>query len=691
MSNPKKISAGICLLSVIHVIAGCSTTPRTIPRYAWEAAQEQEYTQTFRGRWWSYYDRGLWNLLRGNYEAAEADLLAAKARRADDQLWPRTYGLHFLPEYFPNRELGITYHRMGRQEESIRLLEQSLRQQYSARASYYLDLARAQHIKAQKLDRELPVFRLIAPSPGQRTGDVYTQLVGEAQDDTFVKEIYVNGEPVDIRVSRPIIEFRHPIALAAGQNHVTVRIVDLVGNETIKDVMVEADHAGPVVSFSGFDAETQTVEGFAYDSAGIRSLTIAGEPAALDGRPGGPRAFRTTLPVDPGTNDVPYRCEDVNGNLTQGYLRTNGDAILTRGTPVEKTRLAMASETIATVPDFSAAQTSSTDPEFRAALVNLDDQQRFYQPTITVNIHVHSPVPVEAVEFNGEPIAIIPAQRVFSLSQTLGLGSEPNEILCSVVATNREDEQASDEKRIFRDLSPIETEEGKLSFAVVDVDNTHPLLSDTEARQLINDIAREPGFRDRFGGLVVRDDEMIQAMLQEHELAQLSSDEHRLLTEEVQTADVLLAARVEGTEDFIQIVLEGMSTTVNRIITNRVEAAGEFGEAALHDHARALAFRLAQEFPRLQAPAVDATSNGVYFPIFREDGIRPYYNCVFVEKVSIGSGRWRQEQLEIRGQGFIENAEREPRFSRARFDFGEAFVENLAIDPASETYFVVTK
>lgn len=681
----------VTVVTVLAVIVGCSTTPRSVPRYAWESAQEDEYTSTFRGRWWNYYDRGLWNQLRGDYAAAVADLQAARYLRADDQLWPRTYGLHFLPEYFPNRELGITYYHMNRNQESAALLEKSLDQQYSARASYYLDLARTENIEAHGLDKEPPSFRLLEPSPEGLTGDVYAEMRGEAHDDTFVKEIFVNGEPVDVPVSQPVVTFRHPITLGPGTNHVKVRIVDLSGKSTTTDVALNADHDGPVVSFGEYEAATAFLEGLVYDPAGVQSLVIGGEPIRLEERADRTFAFRAEVLPSADTTGVSYRCEDSLGNVTEGFLEPGPDQVTTRGGPVERTRLAMSTVTEGESPARQLARLGATDPEFRVALVNLDNEQRFYQPTITVDIHVNSPAPVKSVEFNGENIAIIPAQRVFSVSRTLGLGTEPNEIHCTVVATNADDEQSSDEKTIYRDLSPVETEYNKLSFAVFKVDNSHPLLSDDDAEEFINDVRDEPEFHNRFGGIVVRDEETIQAMLLEHTLSELSSEERKLLPEEVQTADVLLTAKVRGDENFIEVVLEGKSTTVNRIITNRVEVAGGFSDYELENHKRALAIRLAQEFPRLQAPVVDVRPNGVYFPLYREDGIRPYYSCLFVKNESVGEGRFKQNQLNIVRQGLIENAEKQPRYSRARFDFPKDFVENLVIDPTSETYFVVTK
>lgn len=41
------------------------------------------------------------------WEAAKGEFERALRKRGEDGIWALTYGMHRLPEYFPNRELGI--------------------------------------------------------------------------------------------------------------------------------------------------------------------------------------------------------------------------------------------------------------------------------------------------------------------------------------------------------------------------------------------------------------------------------------------------------------------------------------------------------------------------------------------------------------------------------------------------------
>ncbi|HJP37289.1 MAG TPA: hypothetical protein QF901_15035, partial [Gammaproteobacteria bacterium] len=126
------------LLSIVllaGLVLSCETTEDQA--YVKDGVNYASTGGVFRGRWWSYYERGS-NLLSGEfYEAAEADLRKALAGRDEDRWQMRIYGLHFT-EYFPNRELGITLFQKGELEEAEALLEKSLSQVDTVRAHYDL-------------------------------------------------------------------------------------------------------------------------------------------------------------------------------------------------------------------------------------------------------------------------------------------------------------------------------------------------------------------------------------------------------------------------------------------------------------------------------------------------------------------------------------------------------------------------
>jgi len=678
------LAALVLLIACSSVLVGCSTANRSTPRYAWETAQEQTYTAPFRGRWWNYYDRGLWNQLRGNYEEALADIEYARTLRADDQLWPRTYGMHFLPEYFPNREMGITFFHMGHHAEATRALQESLNFQYSARAAYYLDEARRATLSAENSDLAPPDFQLIAPALGAPVGEMYTVLQGVATDDQFVSKVLVNGTPVDIRHSNPEIPVLHPITLHAGQNAIEVEIIDLAGRSTRKRFEFETDHEGPVLSFDDYVASRGVIRGVAYDPAGIDSFEINGAPVSLPAAQDGLRNFEIPAAAQ---SEVTYRCVDAFGNVTEGTTRT-GRILQALGVEVDsRVRIASRTSEPAVVRRYLAQQTDGI-ARFNAELVNIQDEQRFYLDRITVNMEVISPEPIEHVTFNGRDISLIPARKYLRLSQSVGLGDEPASMDLILAARNVQGDETTDEKKILRELSAVDTDEGRLSLAFVELTNAHPTLNETQAELTIKELQETRTFSKRFGQPVVRDEDALARILQEQKLAQLSSDEHRLLGGQIVTADIFVGARLSGTEDFVQIILEGYSSRVNRVVTDRVEVAGAFEDLpVLLD---TLATRLVQEFPRLQASAIDIQGEDVAFTLTAANGIKENFNCILVERARVVRGPFESVEFIPRGAGLITNV-RQQDYSEAQITLPPDFDGTVELGPNYDTFFVITK
>ena len=109
--------------AVLLVAGGCVSDPSAVREK--DGRQYGVTDGVFRGRWWSYYERGTSYLAGGFHEEAAADFEQALKGRSRDTWRARTYGLHFV-EYFPARELGVCYLRLGRLDEAERQLQEAL-------------------------------------------------------------------------------------------------------------------------------------------------------------------------------------------------------------------------------------------------------------------------------------------------------------------------------------------------------------------------------------------------------------------------------------------------------------------------------------------------------------------------------------------------------------------------------------
>jgi tetratricopeptide (TPR) repeat protein len=672
-------AAATCLLA-----AGCATSKQNAPRYAWQTAQEEEYKAAFRSRWWSYYDRGMWNELRGNYAAAEKDLATARDLRSKDQLWPRTYGMHFLPEYFPSRELGITYYRQGRFEEGLQLLETSLNDQFSSRATYYADLARVQVLTKNGLDKEPPSVELTSPTPGQSLGAIYTTVSGITRDDQFVKAIYVNDKSIDFRQSLPEVPFKYPVVFSAGKNEVRVRVVDLMGKSTEKTFEFTGDHEGPILSFDRFDTAAGVLSGVTYDAAGVVSLSLYGAPVSLQRRPDGIYEFRIPVNVASQGASVPYACTDRSGNTTAGIARIDAQSSRVAIGDLPRTHLAMAADARTAA---LTAGTESTSGTFTAELQGIDDGQRFYQPQILVNIAIASPEPVSEVIFNDEHLDILPARSEFTLSKSVALGNEPTSMRCRLEAHNKAGGVASNEKTVRREPSALESADSKLSFEWLRTIYSGLDLSPEEVTNLLSptEIQDLKLYKERFGTFFERDSAALEKIAVEQFLSQqLAAKKNQLMADGVEVADVLLEATVNTKDDFIEIILAGTSTSNGDRIVNRVEIAEQFDKNRLAEYREKIVARLAQEFPRIKRPLLQMSGQQGVVGWSSLDGIRRSFSCILVKKEEI-QGLPHDKVL---AQGLVTGVPKsDQQLGDAKFRLEDGFV----LDADLSKYFVITK
>lgn len=88
--------------------------------------------------WYARYKAGLEAQERGDWQAAAENFQAALKLKDDETTKTRAYGTIFI-EYFPHRELGISYYHLGNVESARKELEYSVSKRSTLRAKEYLD------------------------------------------------------------------------------------------------------------------------------------------------------------------------------------------------------------------------------------------------------------------------------------------------------------------------------------------------------------------------------------------------------------------------------------------------------------------------------------------------------------------------------------------------------------------------
>lgn len=177
----------VLILNGLYSLSGCAINPG--PIYTKDG---KEYgvtaSQFWRGTWWQHYERALSYAEGEFWDNAIASFQSALATRLGqyDQRRANTFGLHFIDNYFPHRELGIVYYRVKRYHDALHELSTSLAQVETAKAKFYLNKVRKILLHQTGQDRSRPRIFLESPSENLLTNHFTVQVRGYAEDDTYV-------------------------------------------------------------------------------------------------------------------------------------------------------------------------------------------------------------------------------------------------------------------------------------------------------------------------------------------------------------------------------------------------------------------------------------------------------------------------------------------------------------------------
>lgn len=286
------------VLFLAAFIAGCAATDRS--QYTRDGVEYGVTKGVFRGRWWSYYERGTSYLAGQHYEEALADFQSALQGRNKDSWRARTYGLHFV-EYFPNRELGITLFHLGRLDEAETYLRASLEQIDTERAHHYIDdIKRARIASGAQQDSTAPSIA-VATAPAEPVVQAPEVAAPPAAPTARVAPFYPLPDLVDFRfASAPAAMPR--VQLAQAQTDATAPAAA---------VAPQAEAAPPAGGVVTADNEFK-LKVDASDDNGVSDVKVNGE--ALYVRESAPqKEVEKKLDLEEGTHSVQVSATDLAG------------------------------------------------------------------------------------------------------------------------------------------------------------------------------------------------------------------------------------------------------------------------------------------------------------------------------------------------------------------------------------------
>lgn len=595
------------LLLLLLALAGCASNS---PRFEKDGEEYGVTEGPFRGRWWSYYERGRSFLDGGYFAEAQKDFEAALRERDVDQRWARTYGLHFTPQYFPNRELGVALYHQGAYDEAATRLEASYQQQRSARAEWYLHETRK---KLSESDTEVPVIHLGENLPAAVATHTFA-LPLRAEDNACIDGISVNGHTVQVGRPAAMVSSTADVTVNPGPNAITIVARDAAGHEAQATWEVYGDFDGPVIRVDTPASLPGVLEGDVADRAGVDELSIAGVKAEFSEN-GAARHFRVNLKASDLSQPLLCVARDGLGNLSTVKLSA------------ERLKIADARwDGLTPAALMTLAQPAASEAP-KVTLMNLADGQHYLMDEIVVDLVVNAPAGIHSLTLNDAPVDLLAGHGVQRLSRRIALPKAGPQSIVAVLEDN-DSKRCEARASIERVLTDVEQLSNRLSLAILgniwEGPNRVAEAEETFVADELNRILYQEGRFD----LLARD--ALPEILTEQELAAAAGSRNGASPlRDVVPAEMMAVGLVRKDTESVEIILQAISLETSQLMGY----ADVAGRANTREELRALvadlALRFLQEFPRVQGQIAQVRGkDGAVSNLSENDRIRPKMKCL---------------------------------------------------------------
>lgn len=250
---------------------------------------------SFLGGWFDYYERGLSFADCAMWAEAQADLEKAVNIRDQDKRRVYTLGMHFITNYFPNRELGIVLYQQGKFAQAEEYLLRSLSQFPSTKAEVYLNKSRIKLPLYQLNEKTSPNIEEVGSDP-EWSNALGRRLQLRVSDDTFVDKVWIDGKeviwqdtkiidktPISIKSAKPMVNV--DINIQSTAKKLTIEARDIFGNSAKKVIVNHIDIEPPSFVITNVDVNSfdeMIVMGYIEDNgSGLKSLDINRQKIAL--------------------------------------------------------------------------------------------------------------------------------------------------------------------------------------------------------------------------------------------------------------------------------------------------------------------------------------------------------------------------------------------------------------------------
>jgi hypothetical protein len=585
---------------------------------------------TTRPYWWNFYNNGVSRASEGemeeaaeNFETAIGIREGATLARPKDARRVRTYGMHFIDDYFPHRELGLAYYRTKRFAEAEKELLISLDQTPSAKAKMYLNLVRGELLRREPAQEEPPDLTLRIPDRPYLSSDRMT-LTGVAESRNRISSIFVNGQRLFVELAEEKTPFFTELRLKPGPNTVLVEAVDLVGKSSSKKLLLNVDMEFPAVAIEDAvrkGADAVAVSGIATDNLGISSLVVQGRRQAVEG-PATEIPFR----LEAARGDtISVEVADLAGNTTSARVTISPEMIEPGGGESSRPVL-LAMRPTGRVLDSGGIRFASSEEATGGdrtppiiSLRNVTDGRVIYSDQLIFDGLVRDNGRLAVLSVNGEDV-LGPKTGVLVkyFSYRASLSEGPNHF--RVVAVDRAGNRAEQSFRVIRKIQEPLQVEARLTLALLPLQENGSVRSATS--QVYGLLLGAFLERGRFN-FVEREETVFRALLTELKIgnSELADKATAVRIGHLRTAEGMLYGKTIEDHRSLTVDLWLVDTETSEILF----FADVYGEDKSRDELKwlmdGLVLKFVQRFPLVRGKVTRVTDLGVYIDNGLLDGI----------------------------------------------------------------------
>jgi TolB-like protein len=590
---------GILIWATSVVFPGCaSQTSDKV--YTKEGKEYGKVKGAFRHRWWNYYERAL-SFSDGEFhKEAVSDLKVAIEQRPEDQRMARTYGMHFV-DYFPHRELGIAYYRMGDLKAAQDELDLSISQYPSSKARFYLDRVRKVLIEREGGDVQPPKLILDIQNGEKWTRDDPVTISGVAEDERYVAGVSIMGISLYQEQAQAKVPFKKALQLPQGRHEVAVEARNLLGKKTSQSVVIRVDREGPVITVEKIEEDQTAPEGgivifgSVYDEAGVLQLLVNNEP--IRSVSGVEVSFRQRVPK--ARKELELLARDRLGNETSATIPLD-----LSGKVNPSIRLALAGSGEIPLVLAASALKDTRPPEIK--LKGWTESQTVFLDKIYIEGQVVDEGTVDSVTINKASVLRRKGQSIF-FGHLAELREGDNEILIEAKdqAGNLAEKKLSVKRRVPQALQLQE----RLSLSVLPFEQNGAMseVSVSFQDRLIDSLVNQNRFR-------VVERAKLDVILQEQKLSstELIDKSTALRLGKLVAAQSILTGSIVESRTGTEIVARLVDTETSEILASEDVYDEVKDPAALRGLAEGMAIKFHRAFPLLDGLVLQQRGSAIF-------------------------------------------------------------------------------